>query len=48
MGESLDGDAGVVVKILRFDEKGVARADPEGAEFGFLPLEMMNFSIKIE
>ena len=47
-GEGLDGLAGFVVEGLRFDENGASLLQPDGAEFGFLPAELMNFGVKIQ
>lgn len=43
-----NGATGIVVESLRFDEDFVAVFEPNGMEFGFLPVEIFNFSIKIE
>lgn len=48
MGESRDGETGIVVESLRFDEDGIAGFAPESVEFGLLPVELVNFGIKIE
>ncbi len=45
MDEFLNGAAGFVVKILGFDQDTVVIFCPDGAEFGFLPVEIVNFGI---
>lgn len=48
MGESLDGLAGIIIKSLRFEEDLVAVFEPESVHFGLLPVEMVDFGIKIK
>lgn len=45
MDEFLDGATGIVIEILGFDEDAVAIFSPEGAEFGLLPVEVVDFGI---
>ena len=47
-GEGLDGLTGFVVEGLGFDEDGAPLFQPDGAEFGFLPAELMDFGVKIQ
>ena len=47
-GEGLDGLAGFVVEGLRFDENGASLLQPDGAEFGPLPVKLMDFGVKIQ
>ena len=47
-GEGLDGLAGFVVEGLRFDENGASLLQPDGAEFGLLPVKLMDFGVKIQ
>lgn len=37
MSESLDGDAGIIIEILRFEEDVVAGLAPDSPKFGLLP-----------
>lgn len=46
--ELLDGAAGIVVESLGLDEDFVAGFEPEGVKLGFLPVEMVDFGIKIK
>ena len=46
--ESLDGFARVIVKSLRFEENDIARFVPKGVVFGFFPVKMMDFGVKIK
>ena len=48
VGEGLDGLAGFVVESLGLDEDGISLLQPDGAEFGFLPAELMDFGVKIQ
>ena len=48
VGEGLDGLARFVVEGLRFDENGASLLQPDGAEFGLLPVKLMNFGVKIQ
>ena len=48
VGEGLDGLAGFVVEGLRFDEDGASLLQPDGAEFGLLPVKLMDFGVKIQ
>ena len=48
VGKGLDGLARFVVEGLRFDENGASLLQPDGAEFGFLPAELMDFGVKIQ
>ena len=48
MEEILYGLAGVIIKILGFDEDFIVDFAPFGTEFGFLPSYIMNLGIKIE
>lgn len=47
-GKSGDGEAGIVVESLRFDENGVTILAPESVKFGLLPVELVEFGIEIE
>lgn len=46
--EFTNGMARFVIKGLRFDEESVAIFEPEGVKFRFLPVEMVDFGIKIK
>ena len=46
--EGLDGLTGFVVEGLRFDENGASLFQPDGAEFGLLPVKLMDFGVKIQ
>lgn len=48
VGEGLDGLAGFVVEGLGLDENGASLLQPDGAEFGFLPVKLMDFGVKIQ
>lgn len=48
MQEGLDGFAGIIVVGLGFEEDIVTRFEPEGVEFWLLPVEVMDFGIKIK
>ena len=47
-GEGWDGLAGVVIEGLGLDEDGASLLQPDGAEFGFLPVKLMDFGVKIQ
>lgn len=46
--EGLDGLTGFVVEGLGFDEDGASLFQPDGAEFGLLPVKLMDFGVKIQ
>lgn len=46
--EGADSLAGFVVESLGFDEKAVAVFEPEGIEFWFLPIKMIDFRVKVK
>lgn len=46
--EGADGLTGLVVEGLGFDEEAVAVFEPEGIEFWFLPIKMMDFCVKVK
>lgn len=46
--EGTDGLAGFVVEGLGFDEEAVAVFEPEGIEFWFLPIKMVDFCVKVK
>lgn len=46
--EGTGGLAGFVVEGLGFNEEAVAVFEPEGIEFWFLPIKMMDFSVKVK
>lgn len=46
--EGADGLAGFIVEGLGFDEEAVAVFEPEGVELWFLPIKMMDFSVKVK
>lgn len=48
MSESLSGDAGIVVEVLRFNKDIIFVFEPQGVKLGFLPSEIVDFSVKIE
>ena len=48
MSEILDRKAGIVVEILRFEEDCVARFEPNGIVFRFLPSQTFDFCVKIK
>lgn len=48
MAEGLDGLAGFIVISLGFNEESATSFEPEGVHLGFLPIEIMNFGVKIK
>lgn len=48
MHEGLDSYAGIIVVILGFDEDTVAVLEPEGTHFGLLPVDFLDFGVKIQ
>lgn len=48
MSKSLHRFTGIIIKSLRFDEKNVAKFEPNSIKFGFLPIKLMDFSVKVE